>query len=128
RDVMRTTKARFRYNLFNALFFFFRISGDILKGDLRYSFAMRKRNPKWFRQFALEGTVLMGVQVALLLIDWQKFILYWLLPHFYAQWGIVTMNLLQHDGCDASHRYNHSRNFTGKIMNFFTYNNGYHGI
>ena len=36
--------------------------------------------------------------------------------------------MLQHDGCDETSPYNHSRNFTGKLVNFFTYNNGYHGI
>ncbi|MCA9582966.1 MAG: fatty acid desaturase [Myxococcales bacterium] len=131
RDVMRTSKARFRYNLFNVLFFFFVIGRDIFKGDVAYSFAMRKRNPKWFRQFLLEWVVLGLVTAALLVLDWGvwwRFILLWMVPHLYAQWGIVTMNLLQHDGCDPDHPFNHSRNFTGKIVNFFTYNNGYHGI
>lgn len=37
---------------------------------------------------------------------------------------IVTLNLLQHDGCDPQHRVNHSRNFTGPILNYFCFNNG----
>lgn len=128
RDVMRTSKARFRYNLLNVLFFFFVIGKDISRGEFQYINAMRTRNPKWVRQLVVEFAVLMVVQVALLVLDWRKALLYWFVPHLYAQWGIVTMNLLQHDGCDAAHPYNHSRNFTGKLVNFFTYNNGYHGI
>ena len=51
-----------------------------------------------------------------------------MLPHQYAAWGIITMNLLQHDGCDENSEYNHSRNFVGKLVNWWTYNNGYHTI
>jgi hypothetical protein len=40
----------------------------------------------------------------------------------------MTLNLLQHDGCDGDDKYNFARNFTSPILNFFCYNNGYHGI
>ena len=43
-------------------------------------------------------------------------------------WGIAGINFVQHEGCDPGHRYNHSRNFTGRLLNWFTFNNGYHGI
>ena len=29
-----------------------------------------------------------------------KFLIYWFVPHFIAQYGIVTLNMLQHDGCE----------------------------
>jgi fatty acid desaturase len=64
----------------------------------------------------------------LLFLDWKKFLLYVLIPHQYAAWGIITMNLLQHDGCDENSEYNHSRNFVGKLVNWWTYNNGFHSI
>jgi len=35
---------------------------------------------------------------------------------------------VQHDGCDANHKYNHSRSFTGALTNWWTFNNGYHAI
>ena len=49
-------------------------------------------------------------------------------PTQYAVWGITTVNFLQHDGCDNDHPVNHSRNFMGKVFNWFTLNNGFHGI
>ena len=52
----------------------------------------------------------------------------WFIPHIYAQWGLVGMNMLQHDGTDQDHPYNHSRNFVGKAVNWWAYNNGYHGL
>ena len=71
---------------------------------------------------------LYAVYAVLLVIDWKAFLLYVFLPHKYAAWGIITMNLIQHDGCDPKSEWNHSRNFTGKLVNWFTLNNGYHTI
>lgn len=128
KDVMRTTKTRFRWNLLNGLFFQSSVVKDIFLADIRYFKAMYRRNPPWFRQMILEAIVFVGAMAALLLLDWKKFILYVLIPHQYAAWGIITMNLLQHDGCDENSEYNHSRNFVGKLVNWFTYNNGFHSI
>jgi fatty acid desaturase len=128
RDVMRTSKTRHRWHLLNGLFFIFHVAGAIMKGDQRYFSAMFRRNPPWARQMAIEWILLHGTYLALLAIDWKKFLLYVFLPHKYAAWGIITMNLLQHDGCDERTEWNHSRNFVGKLVNFWTYNNGYHTI
>lgn len=128
RDVMRTSKARFRYNLLNLFLFMPKLGGDLMAADMRYAVAMRKRNPVWFQQFCIEWAVFLSVSVALLATDWKKFIFYILIPHQYAAWGIVTMNLLQHDGTDENTEYNHSRNFVGKTVNWWVYNNGYHTI
>lgn len=128
RDVMRTTKVRYRWNLLNGLLFASHVAKNILPADIRYFRAMYRKNPPWFRQMLLETAVFLGTMAALLLLDWQKFLVYVLIPHQYAAWGIVTMNFLQHDGCDEDSAYNHSRNFVGKLVNWWTYNNGYHTI
>lgn len=128
RDVMRTTKARFRYNLLNLFMFMPVIAKDIMRADGSYAKMMRSKHPRWFRQLILETAVLWGVQIALFVIDWRKALVLWLIPHLYAQWGIVTMNLLQHDGCDQNTEYDHSRNFVGRFVNWWVYNNGYHTI
>src|SRR5690606_3406264 len=128
RDVMRTQKARLPHHLLNGLFFFLLVAPGIMRGDSAYGRFMKERHPRWFRQLALEFCALWGVTVALFVVDWQRALLFWLVPHLYAQWGIVTMNLLQHDGCDADSEYNHSRNFVGAVVNYFTFNNGFHTI
>lgn len=129
RDVMRTTKTRFRiHNGLNLLFFMVRCIPGIMKADTAYTKTMRTRHPRWFRQMVYELIALWGVTGVLLFLDWRKTILFWLIPHFYAQWGIVTMNLLQHDGCDENSEFNHSRNFVGKLVNWFTFNNGFHTV
>ena len=128
RDVMRTSKVRFRWNLLNIVFFMFRMAPDIMRADSKYSAAMRKRKPKWFRQMLLELVTLYAIYGVLIYADWKLFLLYVYLPHRYAGWGIISMNFLQHDGCDQDSEYNHSRNFVGGLVNWFTFNNGYHTI
>lgn len=128
RDVMRTTKTRFQWNLLNLIFFQPSVVGDILKADMRFFKAMRTRNKPWFNQMLIETVIFLGSMGALLVLDWKKFLFYIFIPHQYAAWGIVTMNFLQHDGCDQDSEFNHSRNFVGKFVNWFVYNNGFHGI
>ena len=126
RDVMRTTKVRYRWNLLNGLMFFFSVGGSIMKGDVGFGVAMRKHRPAWFRQFMLEAGIFVALSAVFLVLDWRKFLVWWYLPHFWAAWGIVTINFLQHDGADADHPYNHSRNFTGRFFGWWTFNNGFH--
>src|SRR5262245_26059570 len=93
RDVMRTAKTRRCCHLPNGLFFLSRVGKDIFFADMRYFRAMYRRNPPWFRQMILEATIFVGSMAALVVLDWQKFLLYVLVPHQYAAWGIITMNL-----------------------------------
>lgn len=127
KDAIRTSKARFKWNILNQLFFFFIMSGDILKGEIRFARKMYTERPDWFRQYALEMVLVIGCKVALAFINWKCFLLFVAIPHQYAAWGIVGTNYFQHDGCDDEHPFNHSRNFTGGFLNWLLFNNGYHG-
>ncbi len=128
RDVMRTTKVRSAWNVLNIFEFVARVGAAIAVADLAYARAMRDRLPTWYRQYKLENGAVLGVTLGLFVLDWRKALVYWLVPHLYAAWGIISMNYLQHDGCDQSHPHNHSRNFVGRLVNWWTFNNGYHGI
>mgnify|MGYP000944367846 CR=1 FL=1 len=128
RDVMRTTKLRFRWNLLNQLLFLPVIAGDITRADLAYAKAMRLERPRWFRQWVLEWAVMGVYTLTLLVLNPWSAVLYILIPHAFAAWGIVGMNFIQHDGCDQNHPYNHSRNLTGSWINWWCFNNGYHGL
>jgi fatty acid desaturase len=127
KDSIRTSKARFKINFFNQLFFFFIMSGDIIKGEIKFAKKMYKEEPRWFRQYILELVLVFGIKIFLCILNWKAFIFFVLIPHQYAAWGIVSTNYFQHDGCDENHPYNHSRNFTGNFFNFIMFNNGYHG-
>ena len=128
KDVMRTYKARFRWNFLNQALFFFIMSGDLLRDEVRFAKVLWKTNRKWVYGYLFELALVIGVKVTLLILDPIKAILFVWLPHQYAVWGIVSTNYWQHEGCDVTHRYNHSRNFTGKFLNFVAFNNGYHGM
>jgi len=128
RDVMRTTKVRHEHNLINMLEFVPRVGIAIMKNDAVYTGAMRTKHRAWFRQMQIEKYTVLAVTVVLALLDWRKCLAFWVAPHLYAAWGIIGMNYLQHDGCDQEHPYNHSRNFVGRVVNFITFNNGYHGM
>lgn len=128
KDRMRTDKLRFRWNFLNQLLFSFVVGPPIFKENARFAKAMRTKNPKWYRQFLFELVCYLGFLAVLLVLDWQKFIVFVMIPHQYAAWGIMGINFVQHDGCDGSHPYNHSRNFVGKLVNWFTFNNGFHGM
>jgi len=127
KDAIRTSKMRFKYNILNQSLFFFMMSGDIVKGEIRFAAKMRKERPAWFRQYLLEMILIIGSKIILLLINWKCALLFVFIPHQYAAWGIVSTNYFQHDGCDENHPYNHSRNFTGWFLNWLMFNNGYHG-
>ncbi|MDQ3032010.1 MAG: fatty acid desaturase [Myxococcota bacterium] len=135
KDRMRTDKMRFRWNLLNQLFFNFAVGGAIFKDNAEYAKAMRTKRPRWYRQFMIElGVYFAFLVVALGLSFWMdgivpyRFLIFVLIPHQYAVWGIAGINFVQHDGCEPFHEHNHSRNFTGKVVNWFTFNNGFHGI
>ncbi len=125
-DVMRTTKVRFRWNLLNALAFPFAVTPVILRTNARYS--RRKGSETWRRQRLLEVVIVWGLKLVLVAIDWRKTLAFVLLPQLVANLGIVGINFLWHDGCDADHPINHSRNFTGRLLNYVALNNGYHGM
>ncbi|HET6338316.1 MAG TPA: fatty acid desaturase [Polyangiales bacterium] len=127
-DVMRTTRVNFRWNLLNFLLFMPAVTPGILRGNATFKRVMGERAAPWKRQLLIEGIVVWTVKIGLLILDWQKALLYVVLPHLVANWGIVSVNFVQHDGCDPDHPYNHSRNFVGKFFNWWTLNNGYHTI
>ena len=127
-DLMRTSKVRSSFQLLNAVTFFPRVAFDILFENYRYVGMMKKTMPRWYRQLMIEMVFGWGTKLILFAIDWRKALLLVFVPHLFAVWGITSVNFVQHDGCDEDHPYNHSRNFVGKIFNWITFNNGYHGI
>lgn len=129
KDTMRTSKLRFRWNLLNQLLFMFVVGGALVRHTYRYVWSMKGRRPKWFRQFLSEMVLVGGVYATLIaFFGIVPFLLYAFIPHTYASWGIIGINFVQHDGCDPHDPVNHSRNFTGRLVNWWTFNNGYHGI
>tara|TARA_B100001758_G_scaffold110710_1_gene94910 strand:- start:228 stop:1226 length:999 start_codon:yes stop_codon:yes gene_type:complete len=127
KDPMRTTKVRYRWNWVNLLMFQPRVAWDVFRMDMRYMALKKHCGEPYFWTCAQEWLVVGLAQMALACLCVRKFVLYVYAPHLFAQWAIVSINLMQHDGCDKT-GINNSRNFTGSWVNWLTFNNGFHSI
>jgi fatty acid desaturase len=130
KDVIRTTKMRWSYNLLNAAFFIPTVLPAIQTQDGQYLYQQAVKGRPIIFQVLREVSTFVIVNLLLCLWDWKSYIVIVLLPQLFAKVGIISINLPQHDGCPTPQedKYNFSRNFTGPILNFFTCNNGYHTI
>lgn len=142
RDPMRTSKMQYKWHFLNLVLFQPTVAWDVFRMDMRYLSMQRLMNTSYFRDTRWQWCTLLFSQILLLYTHPWKFFLYVYLPHLFAQWAIVTMNILQHDGChviqhvtsDGSRenthdsKYNTARNFTGRVLNFMTFNNGFHTV
>ena len=86
----------------------------------------KSARPRLFRQAVMERSVFYGVMVVLVIIDWRATLLFLVMPWLAAQIMLVGVNLLQHQDCDTNSEFDHSRNVTGRVINFLLLNNGYH--
>ena len=77
---------------------------------------------------ASQYLVLALYYVATLLLDWQKALLFVVIPHQVALFSILIFNYVQHVHADEESQYDHSRNFVGPILNAMLFNNGFHTI
>eukprot|EP00297_Palpitomonas_bilix_P011514 CAMPEP_0113874744 /NCGR_PEP_ID=MMETSP0780_2-20120614/4512_1 /TAXON_ID=652834 /ORGANISM="Palpitomonas bilix" /LENGTH=336 /DNA_ID=CAMNT_0000860567 /DNA_START=40 /DNA_END=1050 /DNA_ORIENTATION=- /assembly_acc=CAM_ASM_000599 len=140
RDIMRTQKVQHSWNFLNLLLFQPTVAPAVLKADIRYLWKQLKDGRPHGVQCAIEYFVVITLKIFLAYLDWRKYLLFIHAPHFWGQYGIVTVNLLQHDGCDVVEESgmkkrvdikavaNTARNFTGKTLNWLALNNGYHTI
>jgi beta-carotene hydroxylase len=64
---------------------------------------------------------------AALLIDWEKALLFVIIPQQVSLFSVLIFNYVQHVHTNEESEWNHSRNYTG-FLNFLLFNNGYHTI
>lgn len=135
KDVMNSYLVKSKYHSWNLLSFQPKVGISVMQSDFRYIMFQKQRGNWLFVSQALrELAFLLVVQSALMYSSIAKWALYFYVPHFFAQYAIVTLSLLQHDGCELFDRnatsinWNTSRNFTDNVLNFFCLNNGYHTV
>mmetsp|Transcript_19847 Transcript_19847/g.46442 ORF Transcript_19847/g.46442 Transcript_19847/m.46442 type:complete len:355 (+) Transcript_19847:169-1233(+) len=132
RDIMRTSKVQYKWNLLNLIMFQPSVAGAVTMSDMRFIRLQVAMGNRFAEQVLREFAVLIVTQGLALYSDPWRFALYLWVPHLIAQWGIVTMNILQHDGCVTSPvgetLPNSARSFTGGMLNWFTMNNGLHTV
>jgi len=127
-DVIRTDKMRWSWNFINLVTFVPSVIKDITLQDTAYLALMKKRGAPIYYQSRREVIWTVGWQFLYIYFDLKKWFVVIFLPQLFAKWGLISINLFQHDGCPPPtiHKYNFSRNFTDWKLNFFTCNNGYH--
>lgn len=125
-DFVRVSIVRFRWNLLNLVLFPFVAVIHYLPAKARDMKDWRTNRPHLYRQVLLERIIYYPLLLTLLIFGPLETLLFIILPQLYGQWGILAINHVQHDGCDADSEYNHSRNFVGRWLNWWVFNNGYH--
>jgi fatty acid desaturase len=86
----------------------------------------RKENPALYHRVQRERIAVLLFMVVLLVCNWRETLIYLGIPWLFGQWAIISINLVQHQDCDHTSPYDHSRNVTGRLVNWFFLNNGFH--
>lgn len=130
KDMIHTDQLQWSHNLINLILFFPTCVKNILIQDHEYLEHQRKMGKPLYYQAMREVAWLIAHQVLLGYLNFQAWLWVIFPPQAFGKFAIISMNLLQHDGCPGPEedKYNFARNFTGTIINYFTCNNGYHTI
>jgi len=87
-----------------------------------------RKNKEQFAFYTLQiASLVLWIGVALF-IDWQKALIYVIIPQQVSVNTVLLFNYIQHVHADEESEYNHSRNIVGWPLNFFLFNNGLHTI
>jgi fatty acid desaturase len=134
-DATITWRFTNKHNYLVASTYFF-VSSYYQSGPIKEFLArVKEKNPSQYRKYIGQYFVTYGAQLAMLgvavsLHGPKTGLLVWALtmglPAFVALWTVMTFNYDQHVHTDPWSKYNHSRSFVGKTLNFLLFNNGYH--
>jgi len=97
------------------------------KAIMVYLKEMKANNKEKFWICISQYAVLVLWIAAALIIDWEKALLFVIIPQQVSLFSVLIFNYVQHVHADEESEWNHSRNFTG-FLNFLLFNNGYHTI
>ncbi|HUA64533.1 MAG TPA: fatty acid desaturase [Alphaproteobacteria bacterium] len=125
-DCVRSSLVNFRRNWLNLASFPFVAVWKVYRvksADMR---RWKKEKPGLYHRARRERFVVIGFVVTLMVLNWRATLLYFGVPWLFGQWGIVAINLLQHQDCDHQSEFDHSRNVTGRFINWLFLNNGFH--
>ena len=125
-DFVRSTLVNHHWNWLNLLVFPFAVVWRVHRNKTSDFSRWRAEKPGLYRRMQIERAAVWAFIVVLLFLDWRATLLYFGVPWVFAQWGIVTINLLQHQHCDHDSHFDHSRNITGRFINWLFLNNGFH--
>jgi len=126
KDMMRTTKMKYKNEFLNLVLFAPSVLPDIIKNERVYMLKQFEKRSKLFYKYLFETVIYHAFLVTLCYLNLKKTIFVYFVPTLVAKYMIITLNILQHYKCDPNSKFNHSRNFTGSFLNYFFFNNGFH--
>ncbi len=88
----------------------------------------KREKPAYYRRLMFDLAVCWIFPLALTLVDWRATLWAIWIPRGFSLYAIIWLNYAQHVHCDPYDDWNHSRNFTGRMANWFLFNNGYHTV
>jgi fatty acid desaturase len=117
---------RFKWNLLNIVHFP-NVAGPLTFNGVQ-RWARLAGKGEFRKQYTRELVFAFGLTGVLLVWDFWTALFFVVVPQLWGARWFLRINIIQHDGCDTTTEWNHSRNFVGKIFNWFMMNNGYHTI
>jgi beta-carotene hydroxylase len=119
----------FKKNHLFALLAYPTLTGIAQLPEIRaYMRGLYQRDKKAFAWAASEFVVFYAVMATLVLLDWRKALVFFVLPQQFALFTIQVFNYVQHIEVDTGSEWNHSRNFVSPVLNALLFNNGYHTV
>lgn len=89
-----------------------------------YMKQLKENDKKTYYEYWAQVVVLAVWILAFLILDWQKALLFVIIPQQVSSFTVFVFNYVQHVHADEESKWNHSRNFMW--VNAFLFNNGYH--
>ena len=127
-DYTRTYLASEKNNILTLLTYPSICAMEQLKAIGRYlSKVYTEHRSKFYLHMLQVVTLVLWIAVAFIL-DWQKALLYVIIPQQVSLFTVLIFNYIQHIHGDEESKFNHSRNMTGSVMNFILLNNGLHTV
>ncbi|MFT3773115.1 MAG: fatty acid desaturase [Minicystis sp.] len=118
----------FKWNLLNLIHFPNVAGPNTFAGVTRWAALAGAGKRNFVRQYRVELVIAFGLTGLLALRDFWTTLFFIVIPQLYGARCILRINLIQHDRCDTTSEWNHSRNFVGRAFNWIMCNNGYHTI
>jgi beta-carotene hydroxylase len=119
----------FKRNHLLALLVYPTITGIHQQADInRFFRELWKKDRRSFWLGISEYVVFFGFTALVLLLNWRKALLFYVLPQQFALFVIQVFNYVQHVEADENSAWQHSRNFVSPMLNALLLNNGYHTV
>lgn len=99
---------------------------QIKESIIPYMKQLKKTDSKTFYEYIIQTAVLVIWVAFFLILDWQKALVYVIIPQQVSGYMVMIFNFVQHVHADEESRWNHSRNFLD--LNPILFNNGYHTV